>query len=151
METLHPDDERLIAAAEEVRRRAYAPYSGYAVGAALLAKNAQGEEVVFSGCNVENASYGATRCAEQSAVLAAVSAGVRDFEAIAVVAGGSEPPAPCGLCRQILSEFAPRLRVIMAHVDGRRRTARLDELFPQPFGAATLHDRVAAARREEGK
>lgn len=93
--------EGLLERAAKALRAAYAPYSGYRVGAALLC--ADGE--VFTGCNVENASYGLTNCAERSAVFAAISAGRRDFVAMAVVAEGERMPYPCGACRQVLSEF----------------------------------------------
>ena len=95
--------DALIAKAVEVRRKAHAPYSKYLVGAALLAKDGR----VFVGCNVENASYGLTCCAERNAVFAAVAAGAKKFVAVAVVTanGGS----PCGACRQVLREFGPKL------------------------------------------
>jgi cytidine deaminase len=124
------DDARLVAAATEARRRAYAPYSRFAVGAALVSKGGR----VFTGCNVENASYGLTMCAERVALFRAVAEGVREFEAIAVACGDS-PCSPCGACRQALYEFAPNLRVIMA--DGAGKTweaARLAELLPAAFG-----------------
>lgn len=91
----------LLAAAEKAARKAHAPYSKYKVGAALLC--ADGE--MFAGCNVENASYGLTMCAERTAVYAAITAGRRDFVAMAVVADGDSMPYPCGACRQVLAEF----------------------------------------------
>jgi cytidine deaminase len=93
--------EALLDAAAKAARKAHAPYSGYKVGAALLC--ADGE--MFTGCNVENASYGLTNCAERTAVFTAISAGRRDFVAMAVVADGDSMPYPCGACRQVLSEF----------------------------------------------
>ncbi len=126
------EDNRLIALALEARSRAYAPYSGYAVGAALLA--ASGE--AYTGCNVENASYGLTICAERAAVSRAVCAGEREFEAIAVVTenGGS----PCGACRQVLAEFSPDMRVLVADARGNHHTFALAELLPAHFGPSKL-------------
>lgn len=120
--------------AVEARKNAYAPYSGFAVGAALLSKGRR----VFTGCNVENASYGLTVCAERVALFKAVSEGVREFEAIAV-ACGETPCSPCGACRQVLYEFAPGLRVIMADGDGRTwEVAQITELLPRGFGPSDL-------------
>jgi cytidine deaminase len=119
--------QKLITQAIEVRKRAYAPYSHYKVGAALLGKSGE----VYLGCNVENASYGHTVCAEHAAVLKAVSEGEREFEAIAVVTrnGGS----PCGACRQVLAEFAPDLIVYIADKNGQHRTTTLSKLLPDSF------------------
>ena len=126
------EDCELIALAAQARTSAYTPYSSYPVGAALLA--ASGE--VYTGCNVENASYGLTICAERTAVVKAVCAGERDFEAIAVVTenGGS----PCGACRQVLSEFAGNMRVLVADAAGNCRTWSLSELLPDQFRPADL-------------
>ena len=110
-----------------IRDRAYAPYSHFQVGAALLAKDGR----VFTGCNVENATYGATICAERTAVTKAVSEGVREFEKIAIVASSGEYAAPCGICRQVLFEFMPEGKVAVSytHLDVYKRqdtsTARL--------------------------
>jgi len=120
-------DQALIAAARQARQNAYAPYSGFAVGAALRTRSGR----VFTGSNVENASYGLTICAEQVAVTKAVSEGERDLEAIAVVSKGAV--APCGACRQVLAEFNPDLRVILADVEGNCREFRLSELLPEAF------------------
>jgi homotetrameric cytidine deaminase len=120
--------ETLEALAAEARRRAYAPYSGYSVGAALEAADG----TVFTGCNVENASYSVTCCAERNALFAAVSAGVRSFRRIVVTAGGSFP-YPCGSCRQALAEFAPQLEVVVVTDDGGRYEFTLDRLLPSPF------------------
>lgn len=123
-----PTSERLLALAEEARERAYAPYSGYRVGAALEAMDGR----VFIGCNVENASYSVTCCAERSALFSAVSAGARAFRRILVVAAG-RGPYPCGTCRQALSEFAPELEVSVVTDEGERREFTLDRLLPHPF------------------
>ena len=122
----------LIDLAREVRKKAYAPYSHYKVGAALLGKSG----TVYTGCNVENASYSHTVCAERAAVLKAVSEGETEFEALALVTrnGGS----PCGACRQVLSEFAPQLTVYIADKDGEYRTTTLAQLLPDSFTPAHL-------------
>jgi cytidine deaminase len=122
----------LVDAARDARARAYAPYSGFAVGAAVLA----GGEV-FSGCNVENASYGLTICAERAAVVAAIGAGKRTIEAVAVVSADATPTAPCGACRQVLHEFGPDMQVIMAGTGGTVVRA-LSELLPLAFGPEDL-------------
>lgn len=117
----------LIAQAIEARKRAYAPYSRYKVGAALLGKSGK----VYPGCNVENASYSHTVCAERTAILKAVSEGEREFEALAVVTrnGGS----PCGACRQVMAEFAPELIIYIADQNGAYRTTSMKELLPDSF------------------
>ena len=122
----------LIDLARKARKRAYAPYSHYRVGAALLGKSG----TVYTGCNVENASYSHTVCAERTAVLKAVSEGETEFEAIAVVTrnGGS----PCGACRQVLSEFSPELIIFIADTDGEYRTTTLKQLLPDSFTPAHL-------------
>src|SRR6188474_2448869 len=106
-------EDQLISAAIAARLEAHAPYSNFKVGAALLAKDGR----VFTGCNVENLSYGLTMCAERVAIGAAVAAGVRDFQGVAVVADTGVPISPCGACRQVLSEFGV-LQVILANREG---------------------------------
>ena len=127
--TLSRQERSLVATAARAQKRAYCPYSGYRVGAALL--DARGR--VFPGCNVENASYSATTCAERVALGSAVAAGSRRFRAIAIVTSGKELASPCGVCRQALSEFAPDLLIIIS--DGARRFERatLAELLPRQF------------------
>lgn len=123
-------DLDLAALARQARERAYAPYSGFAVGAALLGRSGQ----VFTGCNVENAAYPLCTCAERTAVTKAVSEGEREFEAIAVVTAIGA--TPCGACRQILREFggpAGDLRVIVADTSGHVRTFTIAELLPEGF------------------
>ncbi|MBI5564420.1 MAG: cytidine deaminase [Chloroflexi bacterium] len=119
--------QELIAQAVEARKRAYAPYSRYKVGAALLGKSGK----VYLGCNVENASYSHTVCAERTAILKAISEGEREFEAIAVVTrnGGS----PCGACRQVMVEFAPELTIYIADKSGEYRATTMSELLPDSF------------------
>lgn len=119
------DLERLLNAAWGARDLAYAPYSNFSVGAALLAEDGR----IFLGCNVENISYGLTNCAERVAIGAAVAAGVRRFSAVAVVAETKLPISPCGACRQVLAEFRVP-RVILANREGRLEF-RLEELLPR--------------------
>jgi len=126
--------KRLLVAAQRARARAYAPYSQFRVGASVLTEGGR----VFTGCNVENATFGATLCAERSAVAAMVTAGFRAPLACAVVTGAAPPAAPCGICRQVLAEFAPDLVVILASEDERgritaKKTMRLSALFPAAF------------------
>jgi cytidine deaminase len=120
----------LIEAATAARERAYAPYSGFSVGAAVASADGR----IFSGCNVENRSYGLALCAERSAVAAAVAAGARGLAACVVVADADPLATPCGLCRETLTEFAaPELPILLVAPDGRRRETRLGQLFPEPF------------------
>ena len=122
------DLEKLIDEARAVSQKAYAPYSGFQVGAALLGEDGS----VHVGCNVENASYGLTVCAERSAVASAVSVGVKRFRAVAIVTNGDSPVGPCGACRQVLSEFAQEL-IVISEAGGLRKQWRLGELLPEPF------------------
>jgi cytidine deaminase len=121
--------QQLLDQARRAREHAYAPYSRFMVGAAVL--TATGE--IYSGCNIENASLGATICAERVAIFRAVAAGCRDVTALAVIADTPEPVAPCGLCRQVLAEFNPDCLVLMANTAGRTRLANLKELLPLAF------------------
>jgi|TARA_B110000914_G_scaffold21480_1_gene16125 cytidine deaminase len=126
-------DQDLISKAMESRDFCYCPYSKFPVSAALLSKSGR----VFTGVNVENASYGLTICAERVAIGTAVASGEREFMAIAIVVknGGS----PCGACRQILNEFSPRLRILMADENGKLvRETTLDMLLPEAFGPHSL-------------
>jgi cytidine deaminase len=122
-------ERELVAAALDARRQAYAPYSRFRVGAALRAAGG----AVYIGCNVENASYGATVCAERNAVAAAVVAGERELEQLAIATGTSPAAPPCGLCRQVLGEFAPRLRILLVNPQGEAERTRLDRLLPRGF------------------
>ena len=126
------DDQELVRLAQAARERAYAPYSNYKVGAALVTASGQ----VFTGCNVENAVYPLCTCAERTAVVKAVSEGQCEFVAIAVATrnGGS----PCGSCRQVLCEFAPHLRVLLLNEAGITREYALDQLLPDSFGPESL-------------
>ena len=117
----------LVALADEAREKAYAPYSGFAVGAAVITSDSS----VFTGCNVENASYGLSMCAERVAIFSAVAAEHRDIVALAVVTEAEQPLAPCGACRQVLEEFAPNARVIAASVNGTMKSWNLGVLLPE--------------------
>lgn len=122
-------DRDLIAKAKDALKYSYSPYSHFAVGAALLGIDGQ----VFTGCNIENASFGATNCAERTAIFKAVSEGIKDFSAIAVVCSGSQPAYPCGICRQVMSEFFnPDTRIIVEDGD-RLRTYTMTEILPESF------------------
>jgi cytidine deaminase len=126
--------QQLLKMALDARSSAHAPYSRFHVGAAVL--TASGD--AFAGCNVENASYGLTICAERAAVCAAVAAGHKQIVAVAVVTKGGH--SPCGACRQVLSEFGPTMEVIMADADDTSRvtTTTLDKLLPSGFSASSL-------------
>lgn len=126
--------ERLVEEARRSAERAYCPYSRFPVGAAVLTD----QGAVYAGCNVENASYGLTICAERNAVFQAVAAGSRRIEAVAVFTPTSEPTAPCGACRQVIREFGPRA-VILSVCDGPdRRETTLEALLPNAFGPEDL-------------
>jgi cytidine deaminase len=126
-------DEMLTAARQAMERGSYAPYSNFNVGAAVLA---DGE--VFAGANVENASYPLSVCAERHAVAAAVNAGKRSIDAVAVVSRADEATPPCGGCRQVLNEFGPQMLVTVESASGTRETWTLPEILPHAFGPANL-------------
>lgn len=128
------DDDVLVKRALEALANAYSPYSRVQVGAALLGKDGR----IFTGCNVENASYGLTLCAERSAIMKAVSEGAREFSAIAITTNRAKALMPCGACRQVLSEFAPKLRVLVVGTSGKRRETTLDALLPEAFKPSDL-------------
>jgi len=128
--------ERLVTAARRARERAVAPYSNFSVGAAVMCADGR----VFEGCNIENAAYGLTICAERVAMFSAIAAGCRQIDAIAIVGPGAEPLSPCGSCRQVMLELAPGAEVIMAGEDS-RRTRTVRDLLPDAFGEADLADR----------
>ncbi len=132
------DDAALMAAAEAARGFAHAPYSRFTVGAALLAADG----TVVPGCNVENASYGATICAERTAVVSAVAGGRRRFLAVAVAGPAGIALGPCGLCRQVLSEFSPdgSLRVVTRDAAGAIRATTIGQLLPAAFSATDLEN-----------
>ena len=128
------DFEELARLARAARRRAHAPYSHFKVGAALRTRAGE----IVTGCNIENASYGLTMCAERVAVFKAVSEGLKKFDAVAVVADSKHLTPPCGPCRQILWEFCGDIFVHLEDLRGRKRTLKLSELLPFPFDARHL-------------
>lgn len=123
------DWEPLVEAAKRAQQHAYCPYSGFAVGAALLV----GDGTVVTGCNMENRSYGLTICAERTAVAAANAAGHRDLQALVVVAPASPAARPCGQCLDTLAEFNPHIPILLVAEDGSREELLLSDLLPQPF------------------
>lgn len=119
----------IIKAAAEAREKAYAPYSHFKVGAALLTEDGK----IYTGCNVENASYSHTICAERVAVFKAVCAGDKSFQAIAIVTELDDPASPCGACRQVLAEFSGNIQIIMANTKGKIIVSNIEELLPLAF------------------
>ena len=130
----HPRLAELHDAAVAAMERAYAPYSGFHVGAALLTRDGS----IIAGCNVENAAYPSGICAERGAVTAAVLAGHRDFELLVLATAAGDPTPPCGMCRQVLVEFAPALPVVSITREGRSQHWTMSELLPRPFLPASL-------------
>lgn len=130
------DEERsvLIAAASKAREHAHAPYSDFRVGAALRANSGR----IFTGCNIENSTFGLTLCAERVAVFKALSDGERGFDAVAVVADTNRVTPPCGACRQILWEFCRDAEVILSNLTGQIEIRRMSDLFPDAFDASFL-------------
>jgi cytidine deaminase len=124
----------LVEAAKKAREYAHAPYSNFRVGSALEADDGR----LFTGCNVENATYGLTVCAERVAVFKAISEGARRFRRIAVVTSAASLTPPCGACRQILWEFCGDIEVILANLDGKQESLRLKDLFPRAFDDRSL-------------
>lgn len=126
----HSDlDQALLDAARGARLLARSPYSDFRVGAAVRTRAG----TIFVGCNIENAAFGASICAERVAIFSAIAAGHRVFSEIALVADQERPLTPCGTCRQVLSELAPGIRVIMANVNGSTSSATIEDLLPTPF------------------
>lgn len=130
------DAKELMKMAIEARQNAYAPYSHFAVGAALLAESGK----VYTGCNIENASYGLTCCAERNAIFAAVGAGERRFKMLAVAADSPEPVAPCGACRQVIAEFGIPL-VVMGNLKAETKTMTAEELLPYGFRQESMNNK----------
>ncbi|HBM76180.1 MAG TPA: cytidine deaminase [Clostridiaceae bacterium] len=123
------DCDMLIKMASKAMKNAYVPYSNFKVGAALLTKAGK----VYTGCNVENASYGATICAERTAIFKAVSEGEREFEAIAITADSDEFAYPCGICRQVMLEFSKDLKIYISNKNGEYKEYTISELLPTGF------------------
>lgn len=130
------DNVVLLSFAKAAMANAYAPYSHFQVGAALLGESGR----VYTGCNVENASYGATMCAERTAVFKAASEGERRFVAVAIVSSGGDFTYPCGMCRQVLAEFGLDMMVILENNKGEVRVHTLRELLPHAFTGASLQE-----------
>ncbi|HEX3045841.1 MAG TPA: cytidine deaminase [Bacillota bacterium] len=128
--------QELIQIALNARQRAYAPYSHFQVGAALLGKSGR----IYNGCNVENASFGATICAERTAAVKAVSEGETEFEALVVATDGEVPAAPCGICRQFLAEFGLDLVLILVNLEGKKIETTLAEYLPGAFVPKSLDE-----------
>jgi cytidine deaminase len=122
------DTNELVFLAQKAKENAYAPYSGFKVGAALLDSSGK----VHTGCNVENASFGAVNCAERTAIFKAISEGIRSFEAIAIASDSKNLVFPCGICRQVMAEFGVP-RIIVSRVDGTFTEYSLDDLLPYAF------------------
>jgi cytidine deaminase len=138
--------DRLVTAARAARERAIAPYSGFKVGAALLTADGQ----IIGGCNVENASYGLTVCAERVALLKALSDGHRDFTLIAVVADTVKPTPPCGPCRQLVWEYCGDIPVVMANLTSITATHQMRDLLPLPFDGGLLKKDEGPAAKGKG-
>jgi len=134
---------KLIAAASRVKHNAYAVYSNFRVGAALLADDGN----IFEGCNVENSSYGLTICAERNAVFRAVAEGKQRFRALAISSDDAGFITPCGACRQVLAEFAPRMEIILTNAAGKKKVTTLDKLFPIPPDLKKLSRFAAKSKR----
>lgn len=128
------DYDPLIAAARRVRENAHAKFSNFKVGAGLRASSGK----IYGGCNVENATYGLTVCAERVAILKAISEGERIFDAIAVVTDTDALTPPCGACRQLIWEFCGDVPVVMSNLKGKVEVIRMRELYPKPFDASNL-------------
>ncbi len=125
---IEPHFGELISKATEARNYAYAPYSKYMVGAAVLT-----EKGIYTGCNIENASFGGSVCAERVAVFKAISDGARHLFAMAIITDSAPPGSPCGICRQVMSEFGPSCSIIMANLKGDRKVYSLADLLPVQF------------------
>lgn len=128
------DHEALISAAKQARENAHAPYSNFRVGAAVRASSGR----IFGGCNVENATYGLTICAERVAIFKALSEGERNFEALAVATDTERLTPPCGACRQIIWEFCGDIPVTLSNLRGESETMAMRELLPKPFDSSNL-------------
>jgi len=126
--------EKLIQEAEKARKKAYTPYSKFKVGAAILCDDGK----IFSGCNIENASFGLTICAERVAIFKAISEGSSKFKAIAVIGNTNKPCSPCGACRQVISEFGEDIPLIMTNLKGEVKIKKIKELLPGAFGKDDL-------------
>jgi cytidine deaminase len=127
-------DEELTKRAKEARSKAYAPYSGVKIGAAVLSYDG----AIYTGCNIENSSYGLSNCAERTAIFKAVSEGSRRITSIAIVGDSQEYTSPCGACRQVIVQFNPRMRIIRRGLDGYKSETTADRLLPEAFKPSDL-------------
>ncbi len=128
------DINELINKAKNAREHSYSPYSRFKVGAALKTKNG----MVFTGCNIENSSYGLSICAEREAIFKAISAGERDLDTIAIVTDSDKLTTPCGACRQVMWEFSKDMTVVVANLKGKKKEFKIKELLAHPFGKDPL-------------
>jgi cytidine deaminase len=126
--------QQLIDSATKVRNNAYAPYSKFLAGSAVLGESG----TIYTGCNVENASYGLTTCAERTAIFKAISAGEKRIRAISIVSDVPDFDAPCGACRQVIYEFGKDIDVIMSNLSGKHKTEKISQLLPYAFGPESL-------------
>jgi cytidine deaminase len=124
----------LIKKAKSAREHSYSPYSKFKVGAALKTKNGR----VFTGCNIENSSYGLSICAEREVIFKAISAGEKDLDTIAVVTDSNKLTTPCGACRQVIWEFSKTMTIIVANLKGKKKEFKIKELLAHPFGKGSL-------------
>lgn len=131
------DYKTLLEHAREAMKRAYTPYSKFNVGAAVLMKSGK----IYTGCNIENASYGATNCAERTAIFKAISEGETEIDAIAVVSSGGDFTYPCGICRQVISEFMKEGELIFENANGDVQVIPLEKIFPYSFTKEDLRDK----------
>jgi cytidine deaminase len=141
------DERNLYAVAEQTAAVAHAPYSGLRIGCTLEASDGR----VFQGCNVENASYGLTICAERAALVHAIALGAKRFRRLAVYSCGDRILAPCGACRQALSEFGQDLEILLACSTGETRRTTLKALLPDPFGSGSIPGGPAIPGRADGR
>ncbi|HDK26873.1 MAG TPA: cytidine deaminase [Candidatus Atribacteria bacterium] len=126
--------ERLFKEAKKAREKAYTPYSKFKVGAAVLTTDGK----IFTGCNIENASFGLTVCAERVAILKAISEGSYKFEAMAIIGDTKRPCSPCGACRQVISEFGEDIKIAMSNLKGDVKIKKISELLPEAFNKNDL-------------
>lgn len=129
---------RLLGLAIEARKNSYSPYSNFPIGAALLCKNGE----IYTGTNVENASYGLTNCAERTAIFKAVSEGVQEFDTMVVVADTERPIPPCGACRQVILEFGEDIQVILANLKGDYQQYQIKDLLPGAFNRKDMENDI---------
>jgi cytidine deaminase len=136
--------KELIEAAKNAMKHSYSPYSGFRVGAALLSSRGK----IYTGCNIENSSYGLTICAERTAIFKAVSGGERRFKAIAVVADAKALTPPCGACRQVIMDLAPKIDIVISNGRDTSLVLNVEDLLPFPFSKRNLHNRATRKHKK---